>query len=113
MGLALLVIAFFDLAGEVASRRLHVPLPGPVVGMLLLLGALVARPRWAGDLERGGDLLLRNMALFFVPAGVGVVTELHLLRAEWAPIGVALVVSTLIGLVVASAAFALVARGRS
>jgi putative effector of murein hydrolase LrgA (UPF0299 family) len=113
MGIALLVIALFDVAGEAASRFLHVPLPGPVVGMLLLLGTLLVRPRWGAGLERGGDPLLRNMALFFVPAGVGIVTELRVLEAEWAAVCVAVVGSTVIGLVVAAGAFALVARGRT
>ena len=113
MGIALLVIALFDAAGEAASRFLHVPLPGPVVGMLLLFGALLVRPRWVAGLERGSEPLLRNMALFFVPAGVGIVTELRVLEAEWAAVCVAVVGSTLIGLLVAAGAFALVARGRT
>jgi holin-like protein len=112
MVLQLLVIGLFDVAGEAVARWLRVPLPGPVIGMLLLLGALVLRPRWAGWLTRGGDLLLRNMALFFVPAGVGVVTELHVLQAEWFPVCAALVGSTLVGLLAAAAAFGFAARGR-
>jgi putative effector of murein hydrolase LrgA (UPF0299 family) len=112
MALQLLVIALFDVAGEAASRGLHVPLPGPVVGMLLLLAVLALRPRWAERLARGGELLLRHMALFFVPAGVGVVTELHVLETEWLPVCVALVASTLVGLLAGAGAFALVARGR-
>lgn len=113
MIVALLVLVFFDLAGEGASRYFHVPLPGPVVGMLLLLGVLLARPRWADGLERGGDVLLRNMALFFVPAGVGVVTQLHVLEAEWGAVCLAVSCSTLIGLVVTAGAFTLGARGQS
>lgn len=112
MALQLLVIVLFDVAGEAASRWLRVPLPGPVIGMLLLLGALALRPRWAAWLTRAGDLLLRNMALFFVPAGVGVVTELHALQTEWLPVCAALVGSTLVGLLAAGAAFGLAARGR-
>jgi holin-like protein len=112
MWLALLVIALFDVAGEAASRFLHVPLPGPVIGMVLLFAALVARSGWAAHLQRGGDLLLRHMALFFVPAGVGVVTQLHVLQAEWVPVCVSLLGSTVIGLLVATGAFVVAARAR-
>jgi putative effector of murein hydrolase LrgA (UPF0299 family) len=112
MLLPLFVILLFDLAGEALSRYAHVPLPGPVVGMLLLFVALTLRAPLAATLARGGDLLLRWMALFFVPAGVGVMTELHVLRAEWLPVCVALVGSTAIGLLAAAGAFAFVARDR-
>ena len=52
------------------------------------------------------------MALFFVPAGVGVITQAQVLRAEWLPVSVALVASTLIGLGAGAGAFVLAARAR-
>jgi holin-like protein len=112
MAPSFLVIVLFDLAGEAASRWLRVPLPGPVVGMLLLLMALSLRARWAAQLGRGGELLLRHMALFFVPAAVGVVTQLRVLQAEGLAVSVAVVASTIVGLVAGAGAFALVARAR-
>ena len=43
------------------------------------------------------DALLGNLGLLFVPAGVGVVLYLPLLARDWAPISLAVVVGTLLG----------------
>lgn len=91
-GLALLLA--FQLAGEVVAPWLPIPIPGPVVGMVLLLVALaigVVKLAWVKD---AADALLKRMGLFFVPAGVGVIAHTELLRREWLPIVVALLVST-------------------
>jgi putative effector of murein hydrolase LrgA (UPF0299 family) len=106
----LVAVLLFDLAGELAARVLHVPLPGPVIGMVLLFVALVAWRELARRIERGASLLLRHMSLFFVPAGVGVVTQIGVIRAEWLPIAAALVGSTLLALAAGGAAFAWGAR---
>lgn len=91
----------FQLAGELLTRLLDLPVPGPVVGMLLCLVWL--RVRRTGDdatIVRAGAGLLRHLQLFFVPAGVGVVTSLAVLRDDALPIAVAMLGSWLLGLVV-------------
>ena len=89
----------FQSAGEVLSRGLSLPFPGPVVGMLLLLVAL----RWPMVRESVAvcaDFLLSHLSLLFVPVGVGVMVHLDLLsRFGGRMLGV-LVLSTLIGLAV-------------
>jgi holin-like protein len=109
----LVAIVAFDVAGEVLARVADVPLPGPVIGMVLFFVALVAMRDRASHVERGAALLLRHMSFFFVPAGVGVITQLDVFRAEWRPIVVALVASTWLGLIAAAGAFALTARATS
>jgi holin-like protein len=87
-------------AGEVLARALHLPLPGPVVGLVLLLVLLRLQDRRGGDPVRSGpaaDLLLRHLALLFVPAGVGVITFLSLLREQAVPVVVGLVVPLVVG----------------
>ncbi|WP_216636368.1 CidA/LrgA family protein [Chloroflexus islandicus] len=68
---ALLGILLFQLIGEVVSRGLNLPVPGPVVGMLLLFAIL----RWRGGppeaLSNTAHGILANLPLLFVPAGVG------------------------------------------
>ena len=87
-------------AGEVLARALDLPLPGPVLGLLILLSLLA----WGGGPDQamtdtsGG--LLRHLSLLFVPAGVGVVTQLDALRDDWLAIAGSLLVSTALGLVV-------------
>ena len=87
----------FQSAGELLSRGLSLPFPGPVVGMLLLLAAL----RWSvvrAPVAACADFLLAHLSLLFVPVGVGVMTHLDLLsRFGGRMLGV-LVFSTLIGL---------------
>lgn len=85
-------------AGEVLARVLNLPLPGPVVGLVLLLGLLRLQ---GGDAPRSGpvaELLLRHLGLLFVPAGVGVITFLSLLRDEAVPVVLGLLVPLLVGL---------------
>lgn len=97
----LLWLLVCQLVGEVAVRLVDAPVPGPVVGMLLLF--VLLRARRAGDdasVVRAGDGLLRHLQLLFVPAGVGVVAYAATLRDEALPIAVAVVGSWLLGLAV-------------
>ena len=85
-----------QLIGEVIARAAHLPVPGPVIGMVILLAALLARGREApAELGRTADGLLDNLGLLFVPAGVGVVLHLPLLARDWAPLSLAILVGTL------------------
>ncbi len=95
---AITVLLVFQTIGEVVVQLLRLPVPGPVVGMMLLFAALLARgaaPQW---LERSAGQLLAHLSLLFVPAGVGVMLHGQRLGAEWLPIAVALVSSTLLTL---------------
>ncbi len=108
----LVVVVLFDVLGEVLARHARVPLPGPVVGMVLLVLAMALLPR-IGDLcEAGATLLLRHMTLLFVPAAVSALGSLALLRAEGGRMLVALVVSTSLALATGGFTFLLAARPR-
>ena len=103
-----------QLVGEVLVRLTDVPVPGPVVGMLLLF--ILLRVRRAGDdatVVRAGDGLLRHLQLMFVPAGVGVVAYTATLRDEALPIAVAILGSWLLGLAVVGWTVTLLIRPRS
>ncbi|MGI4853608.1 MAG: CidA/LrgA family protein [Janthinobacterium lividum] len=94
---AFLTLLLAQLAGEALHRVLHLPLPGPVIGMALLAAVLL----WRGGepdaaLVETSDTLLRWLGLLFVPAGVGVFSYVGLLRAGWLPIVAALVLSTVL-----------------
>ena len=84
----------FQFAGELVARGLRLPLPGAVVGLALLLIILIARNGPDPALRDTSNGLLRHLSLLFVPAGVGIVTELDALERNWFPILVALVAST-------------------
>jgi putative effector of murein hydrolase LrgA (UPF0299 family) len=90
-----------QLVGEVLVRLTDAPVPGPVVGMVILF--LLLRLRGSGDdatVVGAADGLLRHLQLFFVPAGVGVVVYLGTIRDHAVPIVAALLGSWLAGLAV-------------
>ena len=95
--------------GELLSRGLALPFPGPVIGMLLLLIAL----RFEGvrtPVAACADFLLSHLSLLFVPVGVGVMTHLGLLSQFGGRMLAVLVISTLIGLAVTALALQLLVK---
>lgn len=90
-----------QLIGEAAVRALGIPLPGAIVGMLLLLGLLVLfGERLLSRVARAADLLLRNLTLlFFAPVAALVLDYTHFL--PWAaPLVLAIVVGTTLAMLV-------------
>jgi holin-like protein len=96
-GLTLIFIC--QLAGEALVRLLGVPFPGPVAGMVILLLGLVFAGGPPEGLRRAGHGLLAYLPLFFVPAGVGLIAHGERLRADWFPILLAIIGSTLLTMV--------------
>lgn len=82
---ALAGIFVFQLLGDVLVQGLGLPLPGPLVGMLLLFAALVARGGIPEDLKETGNTLLRSMMLLFIPAVTGVMMHFERVGSEWLP----------------------------
>lgn len=97
---AIATLLSLQLLGEALVRWLSWPIPGPVLGLALLLPALVVRPAWLQALRPTAHGLLQHLSLLFVPAGVGVMLHLQRLGDEALAIGLALVLSTWIGLAV-------------
>ncbi len=93
VGFAVL-LAFWG-AGEVLSRLLWIPVPGSVIGMILLTTALHLRALRPERVRVASEVMIRYMALFFVPPGVAVVLYLDLLGDHWLALVVGGVVGTL------------------
>jgi holin-like protein len=116
---SLSLILLCQLAGEVVVRGFALPMPGPVVGLVLLLGLLLARDRLSvlarGPLQHGGvetvsKNMLAHLSLLFVPAGVGVVQKLDLIAEHGLAVVAVLAVSVVITLLVTVATFLLASR---
>ena len=116
---SLSLILLCQLAGEAFVRGLRLPMPGPVIGLMILLVLLLARDRFTllargplqGDgVESASRGLLANLSLLFVPAGVGVVQKLDLIVNHGVAFLGVLVISVLITLLVTVATFLLASR---
>jgi holin-like protein len=112
-GAALILLC--QLMGEALVHGTGWPLPGPVVGMVLLLALLLLNDLLSEPLDTRfvtgpADGLLMNLTLLFVPAGVGVVNRMDVLAAHWFALALSLIASTIIGLVVTALVFVAVAR---
>lgn len=98
-------------AGELLSRGLHLPFPGPVVGLVLLLIALnfshVRAP-----VAACAEFLLSHLSLLFVPVGVGVMTHLGLLSEYGGRMLIVIVLSTWVGLAVTALALRALLKSR-
>jgi len=96
-GLAWLLV--FQSIGEVLSRGFSLPLPGPVLGLILLVPALrfalVREP-----VAECANFLLSHLSLLFIPVGVGVMTHLALLSQYGGRMLLVIALSTWIGLAV-------------
>lgn len=95
---AIALILAFQVVGEVISRSAGIPVPGPVIGMILMLLAFFVKDDLIGRIRPTGGVLLSNLSLLFVPAGVGVMRYGDLFLREGLAIGAVLVISTLIAM---------------
>ena len=116
---AFAILLVCQLAGEGITRALVLPLPGPVLGLVILVVLLFAVERrhlvssaTVDDTALGkvANGLLAVLGILFVPAGVGVIQNLALLREYGPALAAALVVSTLLTLSVTVWVFVGVSR---
>ena len=108
-----------QLVGEVLARGLALPAPGPVIGLGLLTVGLAIWTRWRpmsdeeianSDVGRAATGLLGSLSLLFVPAGVGVVQYIGLLKEDGVALAASLAVSTIATLLATVGVFLLVKR---
>ena len=97
---ALAILLLCQLAGTVLQQALGLPMPGPVLGFVLLVAVFLYRGGPGTELRETSQGLLKHMGLLFVPAGVGVVGELTVLKQNALALIIAIPVSTVLGLLV-------------
>ena len=93
---SLAVLLLCQLLGELFVIYLGLPIPGPVVGMIILFIGLMIRGNIPEELSNTANGLLEQLSLLFVPAGVGVMTHLTLLGEQWLPLSASLIISTIL-----------------
>ena len=97
-------------AGEMIARLLHLSLPAPVIGMILLLPCLAWKPL-REPVQVCSEFLLSHLSLLFVPISVGVITQLPLLEQYGSRVLLVLSLSTLLGLAVTALVLRALLRG--
>ena len=100
IGVQITGLAAIFRAATVLVDVLHLPMPGNVLGMLLLFGLLASgavQEAWVAD---GAGFLTRHFSFFFIPILVGLLDWAGLLVASGPQLLIALVGSSLVGLVV-------------
>ncbi|MBT9384744.1 CidA/LrgA family protein [Pseudooceanicola sp. CBS1P-1] len=101
----LFLLLLYQLIGESLARALNLPLPGPVLGMLLLFLTFLAAPQLYDAVRGTVTGLLSHLSLLFVPVGVGVVQYLGLMKQEGIELLIVLVVSTALAIAAGALAF--------
>lgn len=94
-----LVIMAFLMIGKLINHFLYIPIPGSIIGLLLLFTALSIRIINVDIVQPASHILLKYMTLFFVPAGVGLMNYIDILSVHWLAILTSSLVSTMIVLV--------------
>ena len=98
------IILLYQLIGELFQKFFGLSIPGPVIGLvLLLLTLLLIQKRQRAviikeDLYNSAEILLNYLPLLFIPVGVGVVMHLSLLEDNLASVVLVIILGTLLTL---------------
>lgn len=103
----ILVLCGFQLLGESLAALLDLPVPGPVMGMCLLLVVLVMRKRITPQFQQHCHAMFAYLPLILVPPSVGVLAHLDLIGREWQPVLAVLVITLLISFAVCALLYSL------
>ena len=103
---SIFIILFFQLIGEFFQKFLELSIPGPVVGLFLLLTILLVSKKshykipinFERKLLNSSENLLNYLPLLFIPVGVGVVMHLSLLEENVVPVMLVIIIGTLLTL---------------
>ena len=94
----IIVLLFFQFIGECIAKFFELLVPGPVIGMVLLLLCLMIWKASFPSLDNAVALHLRYLPLLFIPAAMGIITQVDIITKEFWAIAIALVVGTLVAL---------------
>jgi holin-like protein len=94
------VLLAYQCLGELIAYAGNLPIPGAVIGMILLLASLSLRPGLSSAIESDSLALLRFLPLLFVPAGVGIMVFAGRVAHDLLPIAVSVVVCTALTIIV-------------
>jgi holin-like protein len=94
------IIFIFLFIGDFISKSLKIPIPGNVIGMMLIAGALRFEIIKLDSVQKTSEFLVKNMILFFIPPAVGIMLYFDLIKNDWLTMLVGLFPATFIVLFV-------------
>ncbi|MFV0521310.1 MAG: CidA/LrgA family protein [Mangrovibacterium sp.] len=92
----LAIIVGISLLGDLLSSLFHLPIPGSITGMILLLVFLLTGIVKEKDIKETADFMIHHMSFFFIPACVGVMDSYTLLRGQYVQTLVLIIASTVL-----------------
>lgn len=105
----ILVICFI---GEALNRLLNIPIPGNVIGMIILLISLLTGFIKVEAIEDITEFLLKHLAFFFVPAGIGVISSMDIIAENFLPMLAVILLSTIVVIVVTGITVQIIKGGK-
>jgi holin-like protein len=104
----ILVICYL---GEAINRFFNIPVPGNVIGMVILLIALLSGVIKLEYIEDVTEFLLKHLTFFFVPAGVGIISSMDIISANLFPMLAVILLSAIVVMVTTGITVQLLKRG--
>ncbi|AXH10782.1 hypothetical protein CP960_02705 [Malaciobacter halophilus] len=98
----IIVLLLFQFLGECITKLFSLLVPGPVIGMILLLLFLMIRKSSFKSLDNAVFIHLRYLPMLFIPAAMGIITQVDILQKEFWAILISLVFGTIIALFVSA-----------
>ncbi|MGL5634393.1 MAG: CidA/LrgA family protein [Sarcina sp.] len=92
----MLIILSIYFVGEFLSKGLHLPLPGNILGMLILLLLLCLKVVKVEHVDNVSTFLLDHLAFLFIPAGVGVLNAMNVLEGNIIKLLIIVITSTMV-----------------
>ena len=82
----LMIIFMISLVGEGISSVFHLPVPGSIIGLVLLFLALQFKLLRLRHISMVGNFLLANMTILFLPPAVGIMDKFQVIAPYLLPI---------------------------
>lgn len=109
----LLIIFTYSILGDIIAKLLPFPIPGSIIGLVLLFFSLKYKLVKLAQIEESGNWLKNNMGIMFVPLSVGIMNYFDLLSQYWLTLIVIIIFSTSLTYLVAAKVAEYSSKGES
>ena len=98
--------------GEFFQTKFNLPIPGTILGLILLFALMALKILKLKWVEGVGDVLLSNLSLLFVPAGIDIIKHLDIFKGQILNLFIVIATSTIIVMVVTGKVMELLDKDR-